>query len=340
LGVLKAGALSPDWKWLAVSEGGRGAVWDLSSGNRLYHVRGFQGAYFPGSYVLYADFPKFNETPRCTCEMSLAGQNISEKAAIDEKYARQYGEFLVIAKTRDKPNGRLPVESVGLEIRDVPTGATLWSREFPKGLPDFTVGARDQRMALWWPLAGPTAKEERAAFGWAPAGPTAKEEMENFPAIREKLAALKDKPGAYLLEFLDARTGKNLAALAVETGNPFGMFLDPHSSGDWVTISDGLNRVLVYSLSSGNEVGRYFGNHPVLSAASGLLCLENESGHFTLYDLNSGQDLDRWVFSSSISLREFSPDGKRLFVLTADQTSYVLDVSTFARASEASAPAP
>ena len=46
LGRLRAASVSPDFKWLAVSERSRGAVWDLTKGERVFHVRGFRGAHF------------------------------------------------------------------------------------------------------------------------------------------------------------------------------------------------------------------------------------------------------------------------------------------------------
>lgn len=45
LGSLRASALSPDLKWLAVSGTTRGAVWDLSTAKRTFYGRGFRGAY-------------------------------------------------------------------------------------------------------------------------------------------------------------------------------------------------------------------------------------------------------------------------------------------------------
>jgi hypothetical protein len=49
LGRLQAGELSPDWKWLAVSEHERGGVWNLGDGTRRHQIRGFQGVYFPNN---------------------------------------------------------------------------------------------------------------------------------------------------------------------------------------------------------------------------------------------------------------------------------------------------
>jgi hypothetical protein len=64
------------------------------------------------------------------------------------------------------------------------------------------------------------------------------------------------------------------------------------------------------------------------SRASNLLCVENERGQLTIYDLVSMEKRDEFVFSSPVLLTRFSNDGKSLFVLTASQTAYVLDVSS------------
>jgi WD40 repeat protein len=329
LGRLQAGELSPDWKWLAVSDQGRGGVWNLGDGTRLRHIRSFQGAYFPSSYVLYADFPKYKKTPRQIAEVSLVADQYQAQSSLEDTDATQYGQFLVVRKSPEKSNGTSVRAHQTFEVRDVSTGATLWSRTFSKGEPTLTVDPREQRMMLWWTASSPEAKDE----------------MQNFASVSDKLSGRKEKAEACFLEVVEARTGKVLGALAIDTGldrfSGFDFFsrisltpdLTPHVSGDWVAIAEDQNRVVTYSLSSGNQVGNYFGHHPVLSSSSGLMSLENESGHLTLYDLKSGEDLARWVFTSPISLREFSPDGKRLFVLTSDQVAYVLDVSPYLRAS-------
>ncbi len=58
LGTLHAAEISRDWKWLAVSEYERGGIWGIDDGSRLHHLVGFQGAYIPNPYVMYADFSK------------------------------------------------------------------------------------------------------------------------------------------------------------------------------------------------------------------------------------------------------------------------------------------
>jgi len=46
-----------------------------------------------------------------------------------------------------------------------------------------------------------------------------------------------------------------------------------------------------------------------------------------VYDLHTLKQISEFSFASRISGNLFSADGKRLFVLTNDQTGYILDVS-------------
>src|SRR5215475_4016754 len=64
LGRLRAMAVSPDFKWLAVSERSRGGLWNLTKGERVVHVRGFRGGFFSEDGMFYADFPKEGEVER------------------------------------------------------------------------------------------------------------------------------------------------------------------------------------------------------------------------------------------------------------------------------------
>lgn len=59
--------------------------------------------------------------------------------------------------------------------------------------------------------------------------------------------------------------------------------------------------------------------------------MENEPGKLALYNLAASKEtlepVQQFVFRSPASFAEFSADGKRLFVLTAEQTAFVLDVA-------------
>jgi len=99
------------------------------------------------------------------------------------------------------------------------------------------------------------------------------------------------------------------------------------SQGDWVIASATGNQVLTYSMASGEERGHFFGTNPSASQ-TGLLALENEVGQLSIYDMASSQLKQQYTFADPISFKIFSPDGSRLFVVTASQTAYILDIAS------------
>ena len=150
--------------------------------------------------------------------------------------------------------------------------------------------------------------------------------------MKAQLSALKEKKGDYLLKVLDLKDGKALGKLLIETGNGSFRITDVLTSDDWVAISDTQNRTLVYSLSSGQQKGKVFGRLTAISpleqsALRGEWRRADNSSRAASFDKRQ-----QFTFPSRISLVRFSDDGKRLFVLTADQTVYLLDVSSVALA--------
>src|SRR5262245_13173325 len=150
---------------------------------------------------------------------------------------------------------------------------------------------------------------------------------------------MKEQEGDYFLQVLDAKTGAVKGKLLVETGKGSFRIASAFAAGDYVVIADARNRVLVYSLSTGEQKGRVFGSRAVVGGvggksggpsagrSAGLMCVENERGKLAVYDLASLEKRDEFTFTHPVSLTSFSQDGKRLFVLTANQAVYVLDVS-------------
>jgi len=132
----------------------------------------------------------------------------------------------------------------------------------------------------------------------------------------------------------EGRTGKTLAGLVVHSGKGSFRITEADAAGDWMAVADSSNRLLIYSLSSGQQTEKLFGRRPVISGASGLLAAQNERGQLTVYDLGALAKRDEYVLTSPIVFVEFAPDGKRLFVLTAKQSAYVLEVTYKAAAAK------
>ena len=78
------------------------------------------------------------------------------------------------------------------------------------------------------------------------------------------------------------------------------------------------------------EIGLYGSEKNDLQAVVTLprneLGRANERGQLTVYDLTTLQPRDQFNFANPIVLTKFSEDGQKLFVLTANQTAYVLDM--------------
>ncbi len=316
LGRIRAVALTPDHSWLAVSQRNRGAVWNLTRGERVFHVRGFRGAHFTGQSALYADFPKQDEVNRNVARLDLTSNTISIGISLEDLKVTQYGRYLVELKPAKK--GGETHKNVILEVRDATNAGVLWTRPYPKAAPWTRVNPETQTMVLYW-----TLDEDHA-----------RDEVKRDPALKARVAAMKEKEGDYLLHLVDVRNGNLLGKLLVETGKRSFRISNVYASGDWVVITDTQNRVLIYSLSSGEQKGRMFGSKSAVSVPAGLLCVENERGQLSLYDLATLAKRSELNFASPVSWAEFSGDGRRLFVLTANQTAYVFDLSSGAMASK------
>jgi WD40 repeat protein len=309
LGRLRAAALSADWQWLAVSERSRGAVWNLESGERIFHVRGFRGSHFGKGAALYADFPKLDQAERSITRLDLRRREVASGTDIKEEHMRQYGPLAVTIKPAKE--GGSYRENIILEVSNIEGGNVLWSRPFAKETPQVWMDTLEQTMTLAWVVSSDAAKAI----------------IKGDAALSQRLATMKESEGDYLLVALDARTGKERGRLLVATGKGSFKLSSIQVAGDWIVISDTLNRVLVYQLASGQQKGKVFGGRAAVSQESKLLAVENEAGKLAIYDLDSMEKRDQFIFSSPVSLARFSADGKKLLVLTANQAAYVLDVA-------------
>jgi WD40 repeat protein len=317
LGRLRAMVVSPDFKWLAVSERSRGAIWNLAKGERVVLLRGFRGGFFSEEGMFYADFPKEGEVERQIASLDTNKLAMANGQEIKEDRAAQYGPFLLV--TRPTKKGGSYFEDLTLEVRDVRNSNALWSRPFGKEAPRYWVEPREGTMVLSWPMASKYARDE----------------IKSDAELTRRLAAMKEQEGDYFLQVVDAKTGDVKGKLLVETGKGSFRIAKAFAAGDYVVIADTQNRVLVFSLSTGEQKGRVFGSRAVVGGVggksggqtAGLMCVENERGKLAVYDLASLEKRDEFTFTHPVSLTSFSQDGKRLFVLTANQAVYVLDVS-------------
>jgi len=310
LGGLQASAISPDLKWIALSGDTRGAVWNIQTAQRLFFTRSFHGAFFDGDSALLADYPKLEPQARSIARLDFATHQVTTLWPVDEKgVVRQWGQFLATFKPAGK--SREFRRDTILEVSDVRGGGPLWARTFPKEEPSMTLPPSAGTLLLGWPTDTDAAKIE----------------LKSHPTLQSRLAAMHDRKNAWLLEDLDARTGKEIGALVVDTGKGSFRIETAYAVGDWVVIVDSDSRSLVYSLLSGEQKAALFGTTSTLSPAGRLLAIENEPGTVDIYGIPSFEKRGELIFSSPVALWRFSDDGTRLFILTKDQTAYSFDPS-------------
>ena len=230
------------------------------------------------------------------------------------------GLFLPRVDTVSSGRGaRLP-QGIGVPFRlrtlDLASGKELWSRTF-SGLPPVPFAdPQGERLVLSW--------EAKSAGAWAAAKHTtaAKEALNN--------AKLTDQDS--FLEVLEARTGKSLGGVLVQTGSGPANFDLVFSVGESIIFSRDAVRVYVYSILDGKLKAKLVGARPSANAESNLLALDMGLGQLAIYDLNTTIKLDEEIVPDTIIYTHFSADGQRLFVLTENQYAFVLDMRSVRQA--------
>ena len=185
------------------------------------------------------------------------------------------------------------------------------SRRFDHGAPSVHVAAGGGRVALAWSL--PSEAAERSASA--------------DPALRTRLAGLKAKDGDYLIETLEASSGRTLGWLVVETSLGSFRVRQVLVDGDWAVVADDQRRTLLYSLATGQGRGKLFGETPVLSATAGLLGVVAQPGRLAFYRLDSLEKRAELAFGSPLVFTSFAEDGRRFLAVTSDQVAYLFDTA-------------
>lgn len=335
LAAIRALAVSKNFGWLALAEEERGAVWNLSTGQRLYNLKTFHGAYI-GEDSAFVDFTKQGKVERIIARVNLQQSGISLASKVGSGRFHQYGPYVLSWRKGDSEKSEkdnepgmerfnryryegeslkfrevfVPAESnETLEVRDAPTGDILWTRRFDKNVPVIFVNEGADVVTLTWRLYQSGAKSE----------------FEKVPGLATKKSSAKDND--YLLEVVDLHSGRILRGMVFDTNDGVFSLEKVLATANWAAISDSNSRTLVYDLRSGKCTGKIFGNAFSISAASGELAIEYDSRHFSLFDAATMNRQADYVFSDPLIALRFSLSGDRFLAVTNTQTVY--QINTF-----------
>lgn len=332
IGTVHAFSLSPDQKYLAMSERKRGSIWDVETGQRVLFVRGFRGVAFTGN-SMWMDFPAQddyvpplllrrqsareaekirNERPGHTIvRMSIDGAPPQERDKFLRKTrVRMNGDYFLVLNA-DDPDKTWD-KNVTLEVRDSITGVKLWSKRFNKKVPSLNYRSDSDDLVLVWELSESAVKQE----------------VQNDDEAKRRLDNLHEQfEGSYFIEVLDLRTGNALAKFPIDAGNGSFKLNSAYVFANKVFLNDSFDRISIYNFK-GERLVRFYGTLEAVSKDGNYLLVEAARGDLKLYSTSSRKLVDELKFESRISQAAFASDGRKLFVLTTSQDLYGIDLSS------------
>ena len=334
-----AANVSDNLQWLAISSKTRGGVWDLATGERKLHVRGFRGAIIAPNGTAIGDFPKQEPVNHSLVYLDAPKSQVNVLREIPERGARQYGRFVLVrtslktlkeiekekakekkkaaeddSEAEDTDRGESLSREVRFELRDVINDKVAWTRDFPKEAPGYFFDDYSGRVILYWSLGSEAGKQR----------------LKEDPTLVERSRQMGNKDDDYLVEVFDAFDSKSVGTLLLETGKGSFDIESGFSEGNWLVLRDDNNRVLIYSIKEGDLRHRFFGANAAMNPRANQIAVENYPGEVTVYDLNTGNSQARLRFKTGAAFTRFSLDGKRLLVLTAGQVAYAFDTDKLA----------
>lgn len=309
LGWLQTAVASPDLRWLAMSTGTRGGVWSVEKNERPIYVRGFDHASFTNIPAFLLDFPEFEKASRQIVMVSPETQQSRAREITKDDDMRFFGDTCLRVKHND--NKKESSWNVEVQALDMASLSPLWSRGYPKQ----------------GPFLGGSPETGQLLMTWKARAEGLKDELARDPKLRAHWPT--DKPGEadFFWEVLNARDGSTLGTVYLRTGKYSFVPEYWNAAGDSLVISDNQDRVLLYSIVTGEQRAKWFGDRPKLSKQGDRLCLANGRAHLLVYDVKTLNRTNEYFFADPVVLKIFSEDGKHLLVMTSDQTLFVLDLA-------------
>ncbi len=349
---IRAAVVSEDFRWLALAEEERGAIWNLENAQRVYNVKSFQGAYF-ASDGAYVDFPKQEKVERSVARLSLSQPAITLAAKLGPGRMRQVGPYIIAFKRNDgdKPDkdpsefqdiarfNRYRYEGKTLrwnfnDIYNPNTGFSVDNTGITPTELGETLNVSDARTGtLLWsrmfekdvPHLYPNPDAGVIAFCWRVGEPGAKAEFDKYPILAAKRNRASDND--YLLEVASLRNGEILAGMVLHTNDGTFALRGAVATQNWAAFADTFGRTLVYNLKTSVCTGKIFGLPDYLAPDSTQLVIQYDSRHFALFNTQTMVKQADYTFSDPVDYLRVSATGDRLFAISDTQTTYVVNTA-------------
>jgi WD40 repeat protein len=313
LGRLNSVSLSPNGKYIALSNRSRGGIWDVATGHRITLVRTFDHGSFRDDNTFYAEFPKHGDSVRGINGISTPSAKVEPVSYKEDDHTGMLAGNLIEWK-KDK-------NTSGLVAHDLSTNAVLWSRTFDHDGFAYTTNFGGPELIFSWPLKNASGKAELKAQ----------------PSLAGQAAAIKEKDNARLIEIVDNLNGKLLGSAVVEVPEEYIGVGGVNRVADLLYVTSDDNRTMVYSLDNGKQLRQIFGHVFAADPASRRICTANRRDEAVVYDANGGE-LAHFTFGSPIRFAQFRQNGTRLILMTADQKIRTMEIKSDATPTQSPAP--
>jgi len=308
LGALRAVAVSPDGKYLAMSSNYRGGLWELKTGKQIVNLYGFTDASWTKDDTLYIDVPKREGTERHIAQASMTAGTLKDLAyKVDDESHMRYGRLTDWIFDEKK-------HSWTLAMHDPADDQVTWSKSFVDAEFSYTssVGSRD--LLFSFGLDTKTAKAALAAN----------------KTLADEARGVANKRSAQLIEVINGETGADNGEVVAELPANYAGVDGLNRAGDLLYVDGVDDRTAVYSLSTGQKLRQIFGHVMAMDAVKGRVFLTNRVGEAVVFDA-TGAEVAHYQLGDPIRYAVFREDANLVTVLTADQKVRTLAATAAAR---------
>src|SRR6185312_3401009 len=178
--------------------------------------------------------------------LNPAAKNFEKGLELKDTMAAEYGPYLLVTKSADgdvyhRSSSGGYLMNVVLELHDALTPKLFWTKSFKEA-----------------PTVSFSHNEKRLVMGWSADTETGQEEIKADAAIHRRWNDLDDKQSAMVYDVMDADSGEVQSRLFVDTGNHSFSVQYSLLSGGFLVLADDQGQCIVYSLATGEIIGRVF----------------------------------------------------------------------------------